>query len=154
MVSRIGALLCCFLILSGCASTQRYSENSVISVLNAGSLQGKTFAIFPLDHEKESRIETEALAAEISHGLQKRGMRQVDPKKEFVQVFFVFDYAAELGISAEFEHAFLLIGYDLTTTKLRQVYRGKLRVDTTEKDRVKSFMNLAKKLADSFPASP
>ena len=137
--------------MAGCASLPSYSQKNIVSIIQEKEIRGSTFAVYPLDASKLTRVETSAFLAKIVAGLESKGMRSVDPRKELSQYFFVFDYASELGIKREFEHAILLIGYDVRSAPIRQIYKAKIIFDSTQNGHLEVFMPVVTDLLTSFP---
>lgn len=125
------------ILLTGCATSRiDWQHSKVVSIL-PNNLQGSTVAIYPLDKRKSNQIETEAIRRHLAQELSKLGINQVDPRQQIPTYFVLFDYARELGISANYEHALLIIAY-ASTNPPKQVYKAKLSIDSAKNDTVQN----------------
>ncbi len=135
-------------ILFGCASSNiDWQNSSVISVLPK-DIQGSTVAIYPLDKKKAGKIETQAIQNHLTQDLEKLGVREVDPRKEIPTYFILFDYATELGITANYENALLIIAYS-SSSPPRQVYKAKISIDSAKNNTVENINTAITKLLNS-----
>lgn len=139
-----------FIALAGCASSRiDWSNSSVVSILPK-ELQGSTVALFPLDKEKVGKIETSVIENNISDGLSKKGIKTINPRQQVPNYFLLYDYASELGITANYEQAFLLIAYTRDMPP-KQVYKAKLKINSQNNDTVKNVNDAFNELISNLP---
>lgn len=137
-------------LLQGCASSSiDWSHSKVISTLPE-NIQGSTAAIYPLDKEKVGKIETTAIQTYLTTELNKIGVKAVNPRQEIPTYFILFDYANELGITANYEQVFLLIAYS-STNPPQQVYKARLSIDSKNNNTVENINNAITTLFNKSP---
>ena len=138
-------------LLTACASRQPKYDAQVLTLIPNQTLQGKTFGVFPLDETKLSKLETRMFVGEVAKGLTPTGMVVGGQDGSLPDYIVLYDYATEIGIDAPFEHVFLMIAYDVSGGSRNQIYKARLKVNSTDNNPVVALSPAIASLTKVFP---